>query len=294
MKAEAWRIKNLGDKPKHLWQEATVRWLTEQSHKRSLIDDKRHLNWLHDHLFDTELDAITKARVEDIKQAKMATGVTNATVNRMLALLRSVLNRAVKEWEWIDKAPHIRLLPEAQARVRWLTQAEAVTLIAELPDHLAAMARFTLATGLRSSNVTRLEWEQVDLLRRCAWIYADQAKGNKAIAVPLNDDALAVVRAQIGKNETFVFTYKGNPVEWANNTAWRNALKRADIKDFRWHDLRHTWASWHIQNGTPVHVLQELGGWSDIEMVRRYAHLSTNHLSGYASNSSFLTANLLH
>ena len=48
--------------------------------------------------------------------------------------------------------------------------------------------------------------------------------------------ALAVVRAQMGKNETFVFTYKGNPVEWANNTAWRNALKRADIKDFRWHD----------------------------------------------------------
>jgi site-specific recombinase XerD len=63
---------------------------------------------------------------------------------------------------------------------------------------------------------------------------------------------------------------------------------RAGITDFRWHDLRHTWASWHIQQGTPLHVLQELGGWSDIRMVQRYAHLSTDHLAVYAERLSQL------
>ncbi len=60
------------------------------------------------------------------------------------------------------------------------------------------------------------------------------------------------------------------------------ALKRAGIENFRWHDLRHTWASWHVQSGTPLQVLQELGGWSSCEMVLRYAHLSAAHLADYA------------
>jgi|GEM_PF-5409274 len=66
-------------------------------------------------------------------------------------------------------------------------------------------------------------------------------------------------------------------------------IKRAEIENFRWHDLRHTWASWHIQNGTPLHALQELGGWSESEMVQRYAHLSPLHLSAYANNVSVET-----
>jgi hypothetical protein len=68
-----------------------------------------------------------------------------------------------------------------------------------------------------------------------------------------------------------------------------NALTRAGITNFRWHDLRHTWASWHVQNGTPLHVLQELGGWSDYKMVQRYAHLAQEHLVRYVENSSHVT-----
>ena len=67
-----------------------------------------------------------------------------------------------------------------------------------------------------------------------------------------------------------------------DNTAWRNALKRAGIEDFRFHDLRHTWASWLIQSGVPLSVLQEMGGWESIYMARRYAHLAPNHLSEHA------------
>jgi integrase len=285
LKAEAWRVKNLGDTPRHTWQEAVIRWLNEQSHKKSIETDKIHLRWLNVHLHSKRLDEINKAMIDRIKQAKQKTGVSNSTVNRVLAILRAILMRAKNDWDWLDSVPSIRLLPEPSGRVRWLTHEEANHLLKELPDHLQAMMRFTLATGLRESNVTKLEWRQIDMQRRCTWIHADQAKGNKAIAVPLNDDALKVICSQLGKHHVRVFTFKGKVVNDANTKAWRKALKRTGIEDFRWHDLRHTWASWHIQNGTPLHVLKELGGWADLSMVLRYAHLSSRHLEEYANNS---------
>lgn len=102
----------------------------------------------------------------------------------------------------------MRLLPEPKCRVRWLTHEEADRLLAELPGHLAAMARFTLATGLREHNVIELEWNQVDLDARRAWIHADQAKGRRrAIAVPLNATAIVVLREQQNQHPTRVFVY---------------------------------------------------------------------------------------
>ena len=85
------------------------------------------------------------------------TGVSNATVNRILALLRSILNRAKQDWEWFDSTPNVRLLPEHQQDVTVAVRMKkSDRLLNELPEHLKAMARFTLATGLRESNVTRL------------------------------------------------------------------------------------------------------------------------------------------
>ena len=206
----------------------------------------------------------------------------------MLAVLRTIIRKAVYDWEWIDRHPKIKILPEPSRRVRWLTHDEAERLIVELPEHLAAMVRFSLETGLRQANVTGLQWSQVDLIRCCAWVHPDQAKARKAIAVPLSNVAVLVIRDQIGKHSTHVFSYRGKPVLQPNNSAWIKALKRVGIADFRWHDLRHTWASWHVQAGTPLHVLQELGGWESAEMVRRYAHLSSEHLAQYVDKLSEL------
>jgi integrase len=82
-----------------------------------------------------------------------------------------------------------------------------------------------------------------------------------------------------------VFTYEGQPIKQVSTRAWYLALKRAGIEDFRWHDLRHTWASWHVQSGTPLFALQELGGWETEKMVRRYAHLAADHLALHAANT---------
>ena len=182
----------------------------------------------------------------------------------------------------------MRMLKEPKRRIRWITPDQAEVLCTALPSHLEAMCRFSLATGLRESNVTGLEWSEVDLDRRVAWIHADQSKSGQAIGVPLNSEAVLVLRKQSGQHRRYVFTYQGDRVAKANTRAFRNALTQVGIENFRWHDLRHTWASWHVQNGTPIHVLQELGGWSDIRMVQRYAHLAPEHLSAYAGNISGL------
>ena len=154
--------------------------------------------------------------------------------------------------------------------------------LGRLLEHQADMAAFSLATGLRAANVTGLQWQQVDLTRQLAWVHPDQAKARRAIAVPLNGEAMALLRKPVGKHPTYVFSYNGVPITQVSTKAWYAALGRAGIVDFRWHDLRHVWATWHVQNGTPLFALQELGGWQSPEMVRRYAHLAADHLAPYA------------
>jgi integrase len=282
LKGEVWRLQKLGDRPRHIWQDAAIRWLHEQAHKATHEGDKQILRWLDRHLANRELETINRGLVDAITEAKRADGCSNATVNRTLALVRAILRKCARDWEWLDRAPAVRLLQEPSRRIRFLSRQQARTLLRELPPHLRDMAIFTLATGLRRANVTGLTWEQVDLPRKLAWVHPDQAKARKAICVPLNDTAMQVVREQKGKHPVFVFSYEGNPVFQVSTAAWYKALTRAGIEDFRWHDLRHTWASWHVQGGTPLFALQELAGWETERMVRRYAHLAADHLAVYA------------
>ena len=102
--------------------------------------------------------------------------------------------------------------------------------------------------------------------------------------MPLNDEAMAVLRQQKGKDKTWVFALNGKPIYKASNRQWYRAVKAVGLDGFRWHDLRHTWASWHVQNGTPLHVLKELGGWKTMSMVLRYSHLAPEHLAAFAGN----------
>ena len=288
-----WDQKRLGVRPSYTWDEAVVRWLNEKAEKATLRDDKAHLRWLDQHLRGKTLETIDRNLIGEITRARKqpysiarkkgpARQIcpTPATVNRTLEIVRAILRRARDDWEWLDRCPRLEMATEPTRRVRWITREQAEKLFAELPAHQQAMMQFALETGLRRSNVTHLEWSQVDLTRRMSWIHPDQAKAKKAIGVPLSAQAAAVLERQKGKHARWVFPYRGQPVTQVATQAWRSALGRAGIaKGFRWHDLRHTWASWHAQDGTPLHVLQELGGWASPEMVQRYAHLATEHLS---------------
>lgn len=191
-----------------------------------------NLRWVDQFTHEATLSQVDRDLIDRMMQARLSGGVSNATVNRTLAMVRSILRKAEREWGWIDKAPYVRMLPEPKRRIRWLTPEEANRLLRCLPNHLETLARFSLATGLRKSNVTGLKWEQVDLVRRLAWIHADQAKAGHSISVPLNEDALRVVRSQIGKHEAYIFTYHGKPIQQANTKAWKRALKKPILRTF--------------------------------------------------------------
>jgi len=285
LKHDLWRVYHLGEKPRLLWKEAVVRFMREKQNKdqNNEISIFKYLDPYFGHMY---VDEIRRMHVDEIIQQRLKEGVSNATVNRLLQKLRAVLNKAHKEWEVKCDPPYIKLLKEPKKRVRWLTESEAQRLIMALSPHLADMVIFSLETGLRESNVTLLRWEQVDLSQRIVYVEGeDILKSELAFVVPLSDAAIKVITRQVGKHPTNVFTYRGQPIRRAHTKSFNKALIKAGIENFRWHDLRHTWATWHVQRGTPLEVLQELGGWSDYKMVKRYAHFTHQHLQKYVNRN---------
>ena len=280
LKYEQWRIDRIGEKPKRNWDEACVRWLKEKGGKKSINKDISRMRNLPE-LRGMLLEDITRDFVQQIVDKKDCSG---ANKNRYIALIRAILNRAMREWEWIDNIPYFSMYPEPKKRIRWLTPDEAKRLIAAAPPYMAQMIKFSLATGLRQRNVLTLKWQQVDLERRVCWYYADETKSGRALGVSLNDIAMQVLNEQQGKHSEFVFLNGRNkPDTKIHSEIWAKVLAKAEIENFRWHDLRHTWASWLIQRGVPLAALQEMGGWETPSMVQRYAHLAPEHLHKHSA-----------
>ena len=286
LKAELWDLTRLKRKPLRTWDEAALRWLKEKVHKKSYEGDVQRIRWFTGHLRGKTLDQIDRSLVDEIVTRHISG--SDRTKDLYVALVRAIFRRAMREWEWIETVPAFKTYNKGgNLRVRWITESQAQTLLGMLPDHQRDVVVFALSTGLRRGNVLGLTWGQVHLDRRMAMIEHGDTKNGEALGVPLNDIAMAALLRQQGKHETSVFTYRGKPLRSANTQAWRKALVRAGISDFRWHDLRHTWASWLRQNDVPTWVLQELGGWKSEAMVRRYAHMSVKHLQPYADHLIF-------
>lgn len=273
------------------WQDACVGWLTAAERSAS---DRYTLRAL-----DYADRPLTECTAESFADA--LSGKTPGTYNRTRALIVAIFNHASMP----IKLPTRKV---KTGRLRFLTHAEWRRLHAALPDHLKPIAAFAIATGLRQANITHLRWDQVDLTRGVMWIHADQSKSGQPIGIPLSTEAIALLHQQLGRNAEWVFPYSGKgraagkPITKIK-TAWQAAMERAglghferwvDAKginrkkwhgDFTFHGLRHTWASWHIMAGTPLDVLQKLGGWHDLRMVLKYAHLAPEYLASYAGNA---------
>jgi integrase len=282
LKAQLWDLAYLKKKPRRTWDEAALRWLKEKAHKKSYRDDVSRIRWFTTHLRGRTLDQISRDSIDQLIERRLSRR-SDRTKDLYVALIRAIFRKAMREWEWIETMPAFKTYARAgEVRVRYLTHEQAETLLARLPEHQRDVVLFALSTGLRQKNVLHLTWDRVDLHRRIATIEAGDTKNGNALGVPLNEAAVQVLERQRGKHRERVFTYRGKPLNSANTRTWRKALKAAGIKDFRWHDLRHTWATWLRQADVPTWVLQELGGWKSETMVRRYAHLSVKHLAPYA------------
>ena len=171
IKSEAWRVEKLNEKPSRTWDEAAVLWLRETSHKKDHEGDKSKLRWLTQHLRGVELNRIDREMVAQIASLKQVEA-SAATTNRHLALLRSILRRAEREWEWIAKAPYVRLLKEPKGRERWLTVEQVKSLLNELPEHQVmhrdVRAREWIAA--KQHFAARMEscgFEKTNVLGRC-------------------------------------------------------------------------------------------------------------------------------
>ena len=273
-RAELWQGRMLKAKPKKTLREACARWMVEKAHKKSISEDKDKTAFFVAKLGDRQLSTITRDDIENL----LPQDVKPATRNRYRAFIRAVLRAAEREWDWIDRAPVLRTEAEPKRRVAFLTREQAEVLIELLPEKYRIPVRFALLTGLRRSNVFNLTWDKVDLARGTVIVEADEAKAGHRIVVPLNSAARALLQALPEPREGRVW---GDVTRvWCNT--WKASCKRAGVPWLRFHDLRHTWASWHAMAGTPLSVLQELGGWHSPQMVQRYAHLSPEHLAAAA------------
>ena len=276
-------------------KQAMEQWYIDKKDNRSIKSDHQRGDWWISKMGHIPLKQIDVRIVNEIIEAKRKKdGISDGTSNRYLALLRAVLKRAKMKWGWLERAPDLMLYSEPDGRERFLELDQIAKLQEELPEHLREMVTFALSTGLRTSNITKLKWDWVNLARETLTVPVGSFKQKRSHTIPLAPTAVAILKRQIGRHPERVFTYKVTnkkkgdyyrPVGKIRTDAWHKALARAEIKDFRVHDLRHTFASHHIMNGTPLVVLQALGGWKDPKMVLRYAQQNTNSLRKYEVNS---------
>jgi integrase len=192
-----------------------VRYLEEFADKRSLSDVKDHLKKLDPYLRSLKLEAIDMTVLQPfIRDRKLKDGVSNATVNRALEVVRRILNVAHQDWRWLRGVPKIRMLKEPRRRVRFLRREEADRLIEALPEHMKPIVQFALAT-----EILGLEWTRVDLDRKVAWLDHGTTKSGDGRGIPLNADAVAALESTWGQHPRWCFTFAGQRIQ-QSSTAW--------------------------------------------------------------------------
>ncbi|NLZ11108.1 MAG: site-specific integrase, partial [Alcaligenaceae bacterium] len=293
LKGELWRVAKLGDTPEYTFEQAAVRFLQASEGQNDYRTKVRHIKYWRDQFSGRAVSSLTTDEIMDALPTHAVyknlgrQPLTPATRNRYLATIRRLLSLCA-EWGWVGNAAKLRPAREPTVRVRWVSRDEAARLVSAVQkDWLQDAVLFALATGMRAGEILSLEWKSVDLARSIAWVTASKAKSKRARAVPLNDEAVAIIRRRIGTHLTYVFTRNGRPQPQIDPKMFKRACEKAGIDDFHFHDLRHTWASWHVQAGTPLFVLKELGGWETLEMVKKYAHMDAGHLAQFASAVTF-------
>lgn len=257
------------------WESAVRKWQRERSHRTAETVRREDvlLGYAGQWLKGREVGSIRRADLERIRDGKIAAGAKPRTANYAVQAVSAIL-RAAARWEWIGGAPALEKLYEGPQRERYLTEDEATSLLLALPAHLRVLAAFSLETGLRQGNAKRIEWRHVQWARNRVYLPATETKNRKPLVVPLTPAAREILERSRGLHPRWVFTWEGQPIRQPTNTAWYGALRRVGLSDFRWHDLRHTWATWHVEAGTHLIILQRLGGWSTPTMLSRYTHLN--------------------
>lgn len=284
--------------------------------RKNASDDLRRLRVNFIGIFgDKKLTDIHVLDLEKWCSKRLSQGIMAATINRDMTILKAAFSKAVV-WQLIKENPLTQWRPlkvDSQPKVRYLEEEEEKRLRKSLEtreveikvkrssgnvwrsergyelrqdltkqkfvDYLKPMVLLSLNTGIRKGECLKLKWENVDFTQEMLTIVGEDAKSAKTRHIPLNREALMVLtewRKQTCSN-VFVFLGKEGNAYTTVKKSWCTLLKKADIKNFRWHDIRHHFASKLVMRGVDLNTVRELLGHSDLTMTLRYAHLAPEH-----------------
>lgn len=258
---------------------------------KSFKHQSRQLKWWAEKLGPYSLADTTTAVISEYRTKLLSEEVfpgktrSPSTANRYMAALSHVMSIAHKEWEWIAENPCSKLskMPEPRGRVRFLNDEERTALLnackLSKSPHLYPIVILALSTGARLGEILSLTWDQVDLTK--GRITLHETKNNERRLIPLTGHALRVIRewSKVRRiDSALLFPNTRNPKEPIDiRSPWYTALKRSEIENFRFHDLRHSAASYLAMNGASLAEIAEVLGHKTLAMVKRYAHLSEAH-----------------
>ncbi len=244
--------------------------------KKSSRRDVTSINNLKPFFGGKYLHEITPLDMEKYKRRRQGK-VSNATVNREVACLKHIFTKAI-EWGIVKKNPgkKVKLLRERNTRLRYLGEKEIGRLYDACAEHLKPIVTVALNTGMRKEEILNLKREDLDFQSRI--IYVLDTKNSERREIPMNDIVCRTLLAAREKTDSPWVFCKKNGERYGNvRKAFEGARKRAGIVDFRFHDLRHTFASHLVMAGVDLKTVQELLGHKSFEMTLRYAHLSPEH-----------------
>ena len=219
--------------------------------------------------------------VEKYQMKRMEKGNKPATINRHLATLKHMFTKAV-DWEMVEesilkKVRKVKLLNENNRRKRFLDEDEVSRLLSVCDNRLRPIVITALNTGMRKGEILSLKWDQVDMKQ--SFISILEAKNGERREVPINDNLMAVLKGHMRRidiSHVFINPETDKPYKDVK-TSFKSALRRAKIHDFRFHDLRHTFASHMVMAGVDITTVSRLMGHKSLSMTLRYSHLAPAH-----------------
>lgn len=259
----------VGRVPEYTWSEAILRWLDNdcqrlksakkfESHARSLLPYTKG-----------RLLTDSMAVVEDVKHGFQFKKLAPATINRRLSIIRRILNLAYKEWEWIQEplGDKVKMLHESNERHVYLEPDEVNELALNCKNpHAADLIRLAAFSGLRRSEIFRVS---KDNLKGVYLTLDSNTKSGKPRTIPVPEDMIPIIKRM------------PLPIsDYQLRTNFEHARAECGMAHIKFHDLRHTYASWLVQSGVDLYAVSLLLGHSSPTVTKRYAHLAPEHLKG--------------
>lgn len=245
--------------------------------KTSWKNDVAYLKHILEFFGNVYLNEITTSKIEEFRKSLLEKGAKHATVNRYLACLRSMLNKAV-EWAHLQKTPmgSIKLFKEDNMQLRFLAKEEIERLLHACPPYIRSIVLFALNTGMRKKEILNLRWSNIDFEN--ILIHVEKTKSKKPRIIPMN---IIVKRLLVNIREhtssEYIFCDKNGKKIKNIRRSFEKVLEEADIEECVFHTLRHTFSSHFIMSGGDIKTLQEILGHYSVNMTMRYSHLSQSH-----------------